>query len=163
MTASHPLTSQDLIDFVVEEAHLLDSRRFEDWNALFAPDGLYWVPLSAEQTDGEQHASLLHEDSLLRALRISRLRSPRAHSQQPPSRCQHLLQVPVVEAFDADAGRFVTRTAFHYTECRDGDCTALVGTARHHLVLHQGALRIALKRVDLINADAPLPAIQLFI
>lgn len=39
----------------------------------------------------------------------------------------------------------------------------LVGTAWHHLSLVDGQLRITLKRVDLINSDASLPAVQLFI
>lgn len=163
MTSPAPITRQDLIDFVVNEAQLLDTRQYDAWNALFAPEAIYWVPLSAEQPDGVQHVSHLYEDELLRRLRIERLRSPRAFSQQPPSRCQHVLQTPVVEQFDLDAGCFATRTPFHYAEARDGEVTMLVGTARHRLVRHEGALKIALKRVDLLNADAPLPAVQLFI
>ena len=31
--------------FLFHEARLLDERRFDDWLALFAPDGWYWVPL----------------------------------------------------------------------------------------------------------------------
>lgn len=154
---------QDLIDFVVHEAHLLDTRRLDAWNALFAPDGLYWVPLREDQTDGLNEASHLYEDALLRTLRIERLKNPRAFSQQPPSRCLHVLQQPVVETLDADAGRFMLRTPFHYTEARGGELLFLVGTARHRLVLHEGALRIAEKRVDLLNADAPLPMVQLFL
>ena len=32
---SDTVTRQDLIDFVVHEARLLDAKRFEEWNALF--------------------------------------------------------------------------------------------------------------------------------
>ncbi len=38
-------TDQQLIDFVVKEARLLDTHRFEDWLDLFAEDGRYWMPL----------------------------------------------------------------------------------------------------------------------
>ena len=48
----------------------------------------------------------MYEDKLLRELRIERLKSPRAFSQQPPSRCHHLLQMPSVEAMDAAANHF---------------------------------------------------------
>lgn len=154
---------QALIDFVVHEAHLLDQGDFDTWNTLFTPDGLYWLPLHAAQQDGLNEASYLYEDQLLRTLRIQRLKNPRAFSQQPPSRCLHVLQTPVVEQADDAQGRFVLRTPFHYTESRGGELLFLVGTARHHLVLHDGALRIALKRVDLLNAGAALPMVQLFI
>ncbi|MGJ7498174.1 aromatic-ring-hydroxylating dioxygenase subunit beta [Variovorax sp. RT4R15] len=157
------IVRQDLIDFVVNEAHLLDTRRYEEWNALFTDDAFYWVPLVPDQEDGLNHTSHLYEDKLLRELRIERLKSPRAFSQQPPSRCHHLLQVPVVEAFDEAANRYVVRTGFHYTESQGDELQFYVGTFFHHLSVQEGALRMTLKRVNLLNCDAALPAVQLFI
>ena len=156
-------TRQDLIDFVVREARLLDEKRYEEWNALFTDDAFYWVPLVPDQVDGINHTSHLYEDKLLRDLRIERLKSPRAFSQQPASRCHHLLQTPTVEEFDADAHRFVVRTEFHYTESQGDELQFYVGTFYHHLTLQGGALRMTLKRVNLLNCDAALPAVQLFI
>ncbi len=163
MAAGIQVTRQDLIDFVVNESHLLDTRRYEEWNALFTDAAFYWVPLVPEQEDGINHTSHLYEDKLLRDLRIERLKSPRAFSQQPPSRCHHLLQVPVVEQFDAEANRFAVRTKFHYTESQGDELQFYVGTFYHHLTLQSGSLRMSLKRVNLLNCDAALPAVQLFI
>jgi 3-phenylpropionate/cinnamic acid dioxygenase small subunit len=157
------VTRQDLIDFVVNESRLLDAKRYEEWNALFTDDAFYWVPLVPDQEDGINHTSHLYEDKLLRDLRIERLKSPRAFSQQPASRCHHLLQTPTVEEFDADAHRFVVRTEFHYTESQGDELQFYVGTFFHHLTVEGGALRMALKRVNLLNCDAALPAVQLFI
>ena len=156
-------TRQDLIDFVVNEARLLDARRYEEWNALFTDDGMYWVPLVPDQEDGVNHTSHLWEDKLLRELRIERLKSARAFSQQPPSRAHHLLQTPTVESFDAAANRYVVRSEFHYTEAQRDEINWLVGTCFHHLCVRDGALRLTLKRVNLINCDAALPAVQLFV
>ena len=156
-------TRQDLIDFVVREARLLDDRRYDDWNALFARDGWYWIPVSPHQEDPLNHVSHLYEDRLLRDLRIERLKAGKAHSQRPASRGHHLLQTPTVEAFDPVARRYETRTEFHYTEARSGELQFLVGTCLHRLVVEDGRLRIALKRVNLINADSPLFAVQLFL
>lgn len=157
------VTRQDLIDFVVNEARLLDARRYEEWNALFTDDGFYWVPLVPDQEDGLNHTSHMYEDKLLRELRIERLKSPRAFSQLPPSRCHHLLQTPTVESFDLEGKRFVVRSEFHYTESQGDELQFYVGTFFHHLTLQDGALRMTLKRVNLLNCDAALPAVQLFI
>jgi 3-phenylpropionate/cinnamic acid dioxygenase small subunit len=154
---------QQLIDFVYAEARLLDGKRYEEWNALFTDEAFYWVPLIPDQEDGINHTSHMYEDKLLRELRIERLKSPRAFSQQPPSRCHHLLQQPCIEEFDAVANRFVLRTEFHYTEAQGDELQFYVGTAFHHLTLQDGALRMTLKRVNLLNCDAALPAVQLFI
>lgn len=157
------ITRQDLIDFVVREARLLDDKRYDEWNALFADDAMYWVPATPDQPDGDQHVSHLYEDKLLRELRIERLKSPRAFSQQPPTRSHHLLQTPSVERFDAAANAYVVRSEFHYTESQGDELQFYVGTCWHHLALRDGALRITLKRVNLLNCDAALPAVQLFI
>ena len=157
------ITRQELIDFVVLEARLLDAKRYEEWNALFTDEAMYWVPLVPDQEDGVNHTSHLYEDKLLRELRIERLKSPRAFSQQPPSRSHHLLQTPTVEAFDDGADRYVVRSEFHYTESQGDELQFYVGTCLHHLTLREGELRMTLKRVNLLNPDAALPAVQLFI
>jgi 3-phenylpropionate/cinnamic acid dioxygenase small subunit len=157
------ISRQDLVDFVVQEARLLDARRYDDWNRLFTDDGIYWVPLVPDQEDGINHTSHMYEDKLLRELRIERLKSPRAFSQQPPSRSHHLLQFPTVESFQPEDDSYVVRTEFHYTESQGDELQTYVGTFLHHLTLREGALRMTLKRVNLLNPDAALPAIQLFI
>ena len=157
------VTHQELIDLVVNEARLLDTRRYEEWNALFTDDAFYWIPLVPEQEDGLKHTSHLYEDKLLRELRIERLKSPRAFSQQPPSRCHHLLQVPTVETYAPAENRYVLRTEFHYTESQGDELQFYVGSCFHHLTVVDGQLRMTLKRVNLLNCDAALPAVQLFL
>lgn len=161
--AGTQVTREHLIDFVVNEAHLLDTRRYEEWNALFTDDAFYWIPLVPDQEDGLNHTSHLYEDKLLRDLRIERLKSPRAFSQQPQSRCHHLLQMPVVETLDVEANHYVVRTGFHYTESQGDELQFYVGTLFHYLTQIDGNLRMTLKRVNLLNCDAALPAVQLFI
>jgi hypothetical protein len=55
------------------------------------------------------------------------------------------------------------RSEFHYTEAQRDELQFYVGTCFHHLTLHDGRLRMTLKRVNLLNCDAALPAVQLFI
>lgn len=151
-----------LMDFVVHEAALLDTGHFDDWLALFADDGRYWVPLlGARQADPLSHNSIAYEDRLLLQLRIERLKSPRAHSQQPGSHCQHVLQRSSVERLDADTATL--RTPFLYVEARGDEQLMLAGTCRHDLVHTPGGPRIRQKRIDLLNAERAWPAIQLFI
>jgi len=99
---------------------------------------------------------------LLLKLRVERLKSPRAHSQHPPSRCQHVLQASIVTMEDLAGGTCELRTPFVYIEVRGERQVLLAGTCVHRLVKAAGAWRIRLKRVNLLDAGAPLPAIQLF-
>jgi 3-phenylpropionate/cinnamic acid dioxygenase small subunit len=162
-TDMNAATERELFDFVALEARLIDTRRFDDWLALFAENGRYWVPLQGSaQVEGAAHNALADEDRLLLALRVERLKNPRAHSQHPPSRCQHILQQPNLVRADDDAQRFELHTPFMYVESRGERRLTLAGTVHHRLVRRAHGLQIELKRVDLLDADAPLPAIQLF-
>ncbi len=157
------VADDELVRFVAREARLIDERRFEEWYGLFSDDAYYWVPAAPGQTDPLNHNSLAYEDKLLLQLRIERLKSPLAYSQKPASRCHHLLQTPEVEKRDPARGEYLTRTQFIYTETRGDDSQRYAATAWHTLVGSHGALRIRLKRVDILNCDAALPSIQLFL
>ena len=150
-------------DFVAHEARLVDEQRFAEWLDLFAEDGRYWVPLAgAAQAEGQAYNALADEDRLLLSLRVRRLADPKAHSQHPRSRCQHVLQGSQLVAADDAAGTCELRTPFLYIESRGARQLLLAGTATHRLVRAGDAWRIRMKRVDLLDAAEPLPAIQLF-
>ena len=82
MAAAARQSASELADFVYREARLIDEKRFEEWYELFTADARYWMPLTRGQPEGEMHTSLFNEDKLLLKLRITRLRSPNAFSQQ---------------------------------------------------------------------------------
>jgi len=155
------VTDQDLQAFVYAEARLLDEGRFDDWLGLVAEDGRYWMPLSPEQTEARLHTSLMDEDKLLLTIRVERLKGARTYSQQPRSRCHHLLQQPSVEARDDASGLFRLRTAFHYVESRLDEQVLFAGWATHELLALPEGLRMRLKRIDLVNCDAAHGNIQL--
>jgi 3-phenylpropionate/cinnamic acid dioxygenase small subunit len=153
----------DVIGFIYREARLLDEQRFDEWLALFAEDGRYWMPLEHGQTDRRLTASLMDEDLFLLRLRVERLKGARTYSQKPRSRCHHVLQQPQVDVFDPEAGQISVWTALHYVETRQDRQDLYAAWATHELRLVDGALRIRMKRVDLVNCDAALGNIQLFL
>lgn len=152
-----------LRDFIYREARLLDEKRFEEWYELFAEDARYWMPLTRGQPAEETCTSLFSEDRLLLRVRIERLRSPHAYSQQQPSFCQHVLQEPAIEDADPAANRYVTRTPFIYMETQLDRSLILAGVVHHRLTLHDQRLRIQQKKIELVNCDAALPSIELFV
>lgn len=151
---------QRLCDLVLLEARLLDEARYQQWLDLFTDDGHYWIPLAPDQRDALKHASLMYENKLLLDMRVKRLLEARAHSQQLRSRCLHVLQQPTLESLEND--QYVTRCAFSYYEAR-GDRQQIYGAvAWHHWVVQGDHIALRLKRIELLNCDAALPSIQLF-
>ena len=86
----------------------------------------------------------------------------RAFAAAAPSRCQHVLQRRRDARATPSAGTCELRTPFVYVEARGEQQLMLAGTCVHRLVKVGSDWRIRLKRVDLLDAGAPLPAIQLF-
>ena len=76
-------TDQQLIDFVIREARMIDQHRFEEWLDLFAVDGFYWMPLEWGQTDPRLTTSLMYEDKLLLKIRVERLKSTAPFRKSP--------------------------------------------------------------------------------
>lgn len=152
-----------LVDFIYHEADLLDDGQYTEWLNLFAEDGYYWIPSAPEQASPSTCSSHVYDDALMRQLRVDRLGNARAYSQQPPSRCHHLLQRPRVQPMSEGKNLYVAHTKFSYTEYSTDESQTLVGTLVHHLQAEEGNFKIKLKRVNIVNCDAPLSAVQLFI
>jgi 3-phenylpropionate/cinnamic acid dioxygenase small subunit len=159
----NPPSDQELIDFVLREARLLDEQRFEEWLDLFDEDGRYWMPLEWGQADPRLTSSLMYEDKLLLKIRVERLKGNRTFSQKPKSRCHHLVQVPQLDRRDEAANLYVTWTPMHYVETRFDEQSFFAAWATHHLTVVDGKIRIKLKRVDLVNCEAAFGSIQLFL
>ena len=157
------VTEQDLIDFVVREARLLDEARYEDWLALFTADGRYWMPLEPGQTEEKLVTSLLYEDMILLTTRVRRLTGKLTYSQQPKSRGVHILQVPSVDSLDEVANTYLVHTPFLFIESRRDEKELYAGWIDHTLMEEEDGLKIKMKRVELVNCDAAHHNMQLII
>lgn len=157
----HAARGDRLAEFVYDENRLLDERRFDEWYELFADDGVYWIPTRPDQTDRKGEASIALEDRLLLKLRISRLGHERAHSLHPQVRSMHVVQRP--QALAAAAGLDAVSCNLAYFEYQGGTQVVLGARVRYLLRETGGALRIVEKRIQLLNCDGYLRAIQLLI
>ena len=153
------VSKEDVIDFLYDEARMLDEGRYDEWLALWLEDGHYWMPLDYKQTDPHLVTSLMYEDMFMLRLRVERLNGARTFSQKPKSRCHHVIQRPFIDEMSDD--RIVTNTSMHYVETRLDEQFLLALTATHDLAVVDGKLRIANKRVDILNCDAAFGNIQL--
>ncbi len=143
--------------FLLHEARLLDDAQFDDWLALFTTDGWYWVPSEPNQSNPQDTVSLIYDDRRLLETRVRRLASPRIYSQEPRSRTSRIVANVTIEETGNKA--CTVRSKFLMIEYRREVQRLFAGTAFHHLVQADGGIRIAWKRVDLVNCDAPLDGI----
>ena len=158
----NPPDLRALEQFLYHEARLLDEQRWEEWNALYLEDAEYWVPAAPDQEDPHNHVSLIYETGLLRAVRIKRYRHPNAFSLQPKPRSVHLVTNIILENYDESAAECSVNSRFIMLQYRREKQEVFAGTCHHRLRIEENGFRIAAKRVDLLNCDAPLENILIY-
>jgi len=143
--------------FLYREAWLLDHGRLDEWLALFTDDATYWIPLQANQTDPLTTSSIVHDDRRLLEVRVRQFQHPRAHARVPAPRTVHQIgNVQVLEAGDRDVRAGSTLILVEYRRERQRVWGGLV---EHRLRRTADGLRIAAKRIDLVNSEAELDGI----
>jgi benzoate/toluate 1,2-dioxygenase subunit beta len=145
--------------FLYKEARLLDQGEFADWLALYAPDGIYWMPSQQGQTDPKNVASIIYEDYPILAIRVQRLFEARALVLTPMPQTTHLLSN--IEAEEGEDGIVRAHCAFVCIEYQANKQKLFSGRQSFELVPVEDSFRIRFKRTDLLNAGGVLPLITI--
>lgn len=156
-------TLQQIEALLYQETELLDQGEYSVWLELFTQDCLYWVPATAGQIDAENQVSLFYEDRTLMQVRIAKLQHPQSHPMDYPLRTSHVISDRVLEDVDGDAQEVTVSARFLMTEYYRDEQRSFTGKYTYQLRREEEGYRIKLKRVDLINCDAILEPIQVFI
>jgi 3-phenylpropionate/cinnamic acid dioxygenase small subunit len=87
---------EDIEELLLVEAELLDDRRYGDWLALFAQDLRYQMPLRLTREKGADEeiapqARRIDDTIETLTIRVRRLDSEYAWSENPPSRTRHFV------------------------------------------------------------------------
>jgi len=152
--ASGPDLQREVEQFLYRQAELLDDKLWQAWIDLFDEQGVYWMPVTRDQTDWEGSPSIFAEDKLMMEIRKGRVSHPNAWSQAPMWETNHVVSHVAIES--ATASEIVVRSRFHAMELRRDHIRHFGGRYRHTLVRDaQGELRIRQQRVDLFNSQAP--------
>ena len=156
-------------EFLLDEAELLDARRLEDWTSLFADDAVYWLPIDPDQVAPGDGLNIVYDDRPRLLDRVSRLNSGLAFSDEPHSATSHTLS-PVrlldgQRAREAAGGRALLPGEHAVTarcvvgRSRQGRVDTFHARTRWVLREAGDSMLIVMKRIDLLNAQDPLPVL----
>jgi 3-phenylpropionate/cinnamic acid dioxygenase small subunit len=150
-------TRSEVEQFLYHEAWLLDHGRLDEWLGLFTDDATYWIPLQASQSDPLTASSIVYDDRRLLEVRVRQFQHPRAHARTPAPRTVHQISNVHVQEAEGDELRVAsTLVLLEYRHERQRVWGALV---EHRLRRTRDGLRIAAKRIDLVNSEAELDGI----
>lgn len=155
-----PIPLAEAEAFLYREARLADAWELEAWEALWTDDALYHVPVDDSQ-DPRTHMSIVFDNRNRIATRIRQLQTGKRHSQRPLSRlCRSVTNVEVLGTEGTDT---VVTSVVQILESRDRGPTWWVGRVTHRLRRVDGELRMAAKKVVLVDSDRALPSMSFLV
>jgi 3-phenylpropionate/cinnamic acid dioxygenase small subunit len=140
---------REIEQFLFREARYADEHRYAEWEALWADDGLYWVPANGDDIDPEQQMSIIYDNRSRIGLRVKQLLTGKRHTQEPQSRLRRLISNIELLGDDGKSVRVGANSIVFETNQR-GD-TIWGARIEYLLRRHDGDFRIACKKVALVN------------
>ncbi|PJK30344.1 aromatic-ring-hydroxylating dioxygenase subunit beta [Minwuia thermotolerans] len=147
--------------FIYREARLQDEHRYEDWEHLWADDAIYWVPANGADIDPEQQMSIIYDNRSRIGVRVRQLLTGKRYTQEPKSSIRHFVtNIEIVGRSGADIA--AACNVMVYESNLRGET---IWAARTDYTLREadGALKMARKKVALVNNDKPLYTLSFLI
>lgn len=147
--------------FIYREARFQDDNDYDAWEALWADDGVYWIPANGDDIDPEKEMSIVYDNRSRIALRIRQFHTGKRHTQAPQSRLGRVVSnVELVKIEGEDI--HVRSNALVFESNLRGDT---LWAARNDYVLrrHGDDFRMARKTVKLVNNDKALHTMSFLI
>jgi len=140
------------------EARYADEHDYDAWEALWTDDALYWVPAGS---DDPADMSVLYDNRRRISTRVQQLKTGKRHAQVPTSMLRRVVSNVEVLAIEGDDA--VVGANFVLGESRADVMRTWIGRTTYRLRVVDGTIRLAAKKVELINRHEPLPTLGFLI
>ncbi len=149
--------------WLYREARLADDFELDAWLGLWDDkDVLYWVPCNKDDVDPRRELSIIYDNRARLELRVARMKSGMAWTQEPRSRLRRMLaNIEVEDRKD----HMMALANFHVTELRQNKpgYESWVGRTEYRLRPRGDDYRLFFKKVWLINNDQEMTQLSFLI
>jgi benzoate/toluate 1,2-dioxygenase subunit beta len=152
---------REIEQWIFLEARLADDGDYDGWEALWADDGLYWIPANGDDIDPAAQMSIVYDNRSRIALRVRQLKHDKRHAQNPRSRLRRI--VGNIEILDASGDEVAVGANFIVYESRQRGTTIWGGRTEYRLRRVDGQWRMARKKVMLVDNDRPLSTLAFLV
>jgi 3-phenylpropionate/cinnamic acid dioxygenase small subunit len=141
----------EISQFLFREARYADDHCYEQWEALWADDGVYWIPANGDDIDPDRQMSIIYDNRSRISLRVKQLLTGKRHTQEPQSRLRRI--VGGIELLKAEGRELqVACNTVIFESALRGD---IIWASRNEFLLRRDGddFKIARKKVTLVNND----------
>lgn len=152
--------------FVFREARFADESDYDSWEALWTDDALYWVPANGTDNDPAQEMSVIYDNRNRISTRLKQARTGRRYAAAPVSNLRRLISN--IEFLggrpNLDGGQDIEVGAnFLVLESKSRTNELWGGRVIYRLRRSEAGLKLAYKKVTLVDNDKPLPTLGFLI
>lgn len=144
------------IELIWHEAKLLDDKNYEQWETLWADDGMYIIPIDPDATDLSTSLNMVYDDARMRRMRIKRLVEGYSMSAVAAARTVRTISRFTVEQLTDDS--VTLRSAQVLVGFKRGKFQTLGADLTHRINLTGPVPLFELKVVRLVNSDEAVTA-----
>ena len=141
----------DVSQFLFREARYADDHRYEEWEALWSDDGIYWIPANGDDIDPERQMSIIYDNRSRIRLRVRQLMTGKRHTQEPQSRLRRIVgNIEIIKVEEREL--HVACNTMIFESALRGD---ILWASKNEFVLRRNGddFMIARKKVVLVNND----------
>ncbi|BBZ75129.1 ring-hydroxylating dioxygenase subunit beta [Mycolicibacterium anyangense] len=152
--------------FLYREARLADENDYDAWEALWTDDALYWVPADVKDYDPLRQMSVIYDNRSRISTRLKQVLTGRRYAQAPASVLRRLISnIEFLGARPNSEGSADLEVGANFiaVESRARGNHVWAGRTTYRLRLVGGELRLAYKKVQLVDADKAIPSLSFLI
>ena len=156
----------DVEQFIYREARHADENDYDAWEALWTDDALYWVPADSGGSDPQRTMSIIYDNRGRISTRLKQVRTGRRYAQAPPSHLRRLISnIEFLGSRENPDGGVDLEVGANFIvlEARPRGNHTWGGRTTYRIRLVDGVLRLAYKKVQLVDADKPIPTLSFLI
>ena len=140
---------------------MADEHRYDEWEALWADQAVYWVPAGDDNYDPREKTSIIYDNRSRIRTRVKQLKTGKRYSQEPPSRMSRVISNIRLEEETEDT--ISVRCNFILSEVRVGVTNVWSGRVAYKLLKEDGGFKIAFKKIMLVDNAEAVPTLSFLI
>ncbi len=155
----------EVTQFLYREARHADENDYDAWEALWTDDALYWVPANGADTDPHANVAIIFDNRNRISTRMKQVKTGKRYAASPPSDLRRLVGNiellggrPVGDGVDLEVG-----ANFIAYESRLRVNQLWGGRVTYRLRKVDGDIKLAYKKVVLVDNDKPIPTLAFLI
>lgn len=157
---------REVEQFLYREARYADESDYDAWEALWTDDAVYWVPANGADTDPAREMSVIYDNRSRIRTRLKQTRTGKRYAAAPASNLRRTLgNIEFIGGRANSAGGIDLEVAANFLllESRARGNHLWGGRVTYRLRRGDTGLRLAYKKVVIVDNDKPIPTLGFLI